>query len=284
MYNILLAIDNSDFSRKALEMSIEIAQNIGARINILFVIENKMLYHPLGAMVFNPVIDSFDMGETYSEIYETAREKLVEFGKKVFDQTTDECKRHGVEAVCYLREGILAEEIRELAFENDLVVMGRYGLSSQYSGTLLGSAVEEVCRIINRPLILMPEIKTSIKKVAIAYDNSEFSKKTFKLSQWMDSIWKEKLEFELFSVVDDKDDEAKMKEILAGHTIGKDNFSYRVLDCEDTTDMIINHITENEFDLLMMGAYGHSRIRELILGSTTSEVIRKIEKPVLLYR
>ncbi len=284
MYNILLAIDNSDFSRNALEMSIEIAQNIGAKINVLFVIENKMLYHPLGAMVFNPVIDSFDMGETYSDIYETAREKLRKFGKKVFEETNQVCQKKGVETVCYLREGILAEEIKELAFENDLVVMGRYGLSSKYSGTLLGSAVEEVCRIINRPLLLVPEKKTKIRKIAVAYDNSLFAQKTFKLGNWMDSIWKDELKFEMFSVVDDKKAEKEMQEILEGLTKEKENFTYKVLDSIEPASMILNHVQENDIDLLMMGAYGHSRIRELILGSTTSEVLRKIDKPVLLYR
>jgi nucleotide-binding universal stress UspA family protein len=33
-----------------------------------------------------------------------------------------------------------------------------------------------------------------------------------------------------------------------------------------------------------MGAYGHTRIRELILGSATSHVIRKATVPVLLVR
>jgi nucleotide-binding universal stress UspA family protein len=33
-----------------------------------------------------------------------------------------------------------------------------------------------------------------------------------------------------------------------------------------------------------MGAYGHSRIRTLIIGSTTTEVIRSCLIPVLLFR
>lgn len=40
----------------------------------------------------------------------------------------------------------------------------------------------------------------------------------------------------------------------------------------------------NKADLLVMGAYGHSRIRELIIGSTTTEMIRRTKQPVLLFR
>jgi nucleotide-binding universal stress UspA family protein len=36
--------------------------------------------------------------------------------------------------------------------------------------------------------------------------------------------------------------------------------------------------------LLVMGAYGHSRIRQLIVGSTTTMLLRLSEVPVLILR
>jgi nucleotide-binding universal stress UspA family protein len=41
---------------------------------------------------------------------------------------------------------------------------------------------------------------------------------------------------------------------------------------------------ENQIDLLIMGAYGHSRIRQLLIGSTTTAMLRKSEIPILLLR
>ena len=43
-------------------------------------------------------------------------------------------------------------------------------------------------------------------------------------------------------------------------------------------------ITAEGFDLLVMGAYGHSRLRNLIIGWTTTAMIRACKVPVLLYR
>ena len=37
-------------------------------------------------------------------------------------------------------------------------------------------------------------------------------------------------------------------------------------------------------DLIIMGAFGHSRMRELFVGSTTDGILRSAEIPVLLYR
>jgi nucleotide-binding universal stress UspA family protein len=43
-------------------------------------------------------------------------------------------------------------------------------------------------------------------------------------------------------------------------------------------------VTSEGFDLLVMGAYGHSRIRSLVIGSTTTAMIQAAGIPVLLYR
>jgi nucleotide-binding universal stress UspA family protein len=50
-------------------------------------------------------------------------------------------------------------------------------------------------------------------------------------------------------------------------------------------DKVIAEAVERDgIDLLVMGAYGHSRIRSMIIGSTTSEMIRACKIPVLLFR
>ena len=49
-------------------------------------------------------------------------------------------------------------------------------------------------------------------------------------------------------------------------------------------DQIASYVAGNGIDLLMMGAYGHSRIRYLIIGSTTTEMIRSCTIPVMLFR
>ena len=43
-------------------------------------------------------------------------------------------------------------------------------------------------------------------------------------------------------------------------------------------------VSEEASDLLVMGAYGHSRIRSLIIGSTTTAMIQSVKILVLLYR
>ena len=47
----------------------------------------------------------------------------------------------------------------------------------------------------------------------------------------------------------------------------------------------LGEIVEREgVGMVVMGAYGHSRIRSLIIGSTTTEMVRSCKVPVVLMR
>jgi nucleotide-binding universal stress UspA family protein len=49
-------------------------------------------------------------------------------------------------------------------------------------------------------------------------------------------------------------------------------------------EVIASYVEAKDIDLAVMGAYGHSRIRQLIIGSTTTSVIRSCRIPLLLFR
>jgi nucleotide-binding universal stress UspA family protein len=53
---------------------------------------------------------------------------------------------------------------------------------------------------------------------------------------------------------------------------------------DDVADsaLLLNHASDMGADLLVMGAYGHSRLREFILGGVTRSLLREMTVPVLL--
>ncbi len=50
----------------------------------------------------------------------------------------------------------------------------------------------------------------------------------------------------------------------------------------DVGDALLSAVTDSDIDLLVMGAYGHSRVREWVLGGTTREILRTMTVPVLM--
>ena len=48
------------------------------------------------------------------------------------------------------------------------------------------------------------------------------------------------------------------------------------------SDVLARHVRDRDADLLVMGAYGHSRFREAILGGATRNMLEQAEVPVLM--
>jgi nucleotide-binding universal stress UspA family protein len=47
-------------------------------------------------------------------------------------------------------------------------------------------------------------------------------------------------------------------------------------------ETILSGVEDSGADLLVMGAYGHSRIREIVLGGVTETILKKMTLPVLM--
>jgi nucleotide-binding universal stress UspA family protein len=50
----------------------------------------------------------------------------------------------------------------------------------------------------------------------------------------------------------------------------------------DVTDTILSHAADTDADFLVMGGYGHSRLREFVLGGVTRGILRTMTAPVLM--
>ena len=50
----------------------------------------------------------------------------------------------------------------------------------------------------------------------------------------------------------------------------------------DVASMLISHVADEGVDFIVMGGYGHSRLREFVLGGVTSSVLRSMTVPVLM--
>lgn len=71
---------------------------------------------------------------------------------------------------------------------------------------------------------------------------------------------------------------------LSRHGIAIEILHQRSDDDFQTGLSLLSHIEESGADLLVMGAYGHSRLRQLLLGGVTSNILRYMKVPVLMSR
>jgi len=50
----------------------------------------------------------------------------------------------------------------------------------------------------------------------------------------------------------------------------------------DVGDALLSHAADSGADLMVMGGYGHSRLREFVLGGATRSIFESMTVPVLM--
>jgi nucleotide-binding universal stress UspA family protein len=147
-------------------------------------------------------------------------------------------------------------------------------------GGLLGSVAQSVIRNSGKPVMITPEKFVEIESMGIAYDGSPSAIKALELSLKIS----QQAAWPLTAIIITEDSEKAAKLNLQV----EETAELHETDCEviiqpgKEGDEIINFINEGAVELFVMGAYGHKRWREFLLGSTTTHVINKSSIPVLL--
>ncbi len=275
---ILVPVDGSVNGFNALEYGIYIARQLGASLIGVYVLDVNLIQGPM----FTDISGSVGM-PPYDGFFEAVETSLNEKADFILKDFASRCRRAGVSFETKKPIGKISQVIIEEGQNADLIVMARKGEHFHLKeGGLLGSVAEAVVRNSGKPVIVTPEYFMEIESMAIAYDGSEPAKKALKFSV----DFSENTAWPLTAIIitsDSKKAVALVDEI-------EDSLEDRSTDCAivtlqgKETEEIINYIKEGAVELMVMGAFGHNRLRSLIMGSTTSYVIQKSTIPVLLTR
>jgi nucleotide-binding universal stress UspA family protein len=276
--NILVAIDGSEHSRSATEHALWIAVRVNASVTALHVIdivsiEGSFLHDISGSLGFEPYLD----------FSSKMREVLEERGRTMLTEFSDRAAEANVRCETLMDVGVVANEICERARTADIVVIGHRGVNEKFSTGLLGGTAESVTRKCPKPLLVCPtQWKGEIQKPLLAYDGSQRSASA--MQEAADFCVSLKLPLSVAHVTRDEATDARVldeaKRYLAPYAI---QASFASL-TGHTPERIVAEIRGEGYDLLFIGAYGHSRIVEMVLGSTTEYVLRNAPCPVFLNR
>ena len=204
-------------------------------------------------------------------------------GRLVLDLARDRLTNGGLTNVeIHLRNGDFVETVTEFQDNSDLIIIGKRGEAADFAKLHLGSNLERLIRSTNRPVLVAARSFKPIKKVLIAFDGGRSS---YGAIDYIASS-KSYLELECHVVVVGQDGSRGHKQsIHAENLLKKAGINYTVFFERGEPEKVISeHVEKHDVDLLVMGAYGHSRIRNLMIGSTTTQMIRSCLVPVLLFR
>lgn len=180
------------------------------------------------------------------------------------------------------RHGELVDTLIEFEYDIRLLVMGRQGEQGDSLGEHIGNHLENVVRTLHRPILVIPSDYSEPQRILIAFDGSATTRKA--VDMVAASPLFRGLPCHVVMVGEDRADSRESLDWARIHleTAGFD-VTAEILPGE-VEAVLCAYRTEHAIDLIVMGAYGHSRIREFLVGSTTTKLIRQSRVPLLLLR
>ena len=218
-----------------------------------------------------------------AELDEKRSRVALEQGRLMLDAARARALADGVpNPTSRQRHGELVDTLIELESDIRLLVMGRQGEHGDSAGEHIGSHLENVVRTLHRPILVIPSDYTAPQRILIAFDGSATTCKAVEMVAASPLF--RGLSCHLVMVGADKAD-AREQLDWARTTLERAGFQVIAgIRSGHVEEVLCAYRTEHAIDLIVMGAYGHSRIREFLVGSTTTKLIRQSRVPLLLLR
>lgn len=207
----------------------------------------------------------------------------LEHGKHLLEDAAKRAQEKGASEIAKLqRHGNLLETLQELQEQTRLLVMGRLGQGHEIAAHTIGSHLESVVRALHRPiLIAVPEFAAPTSFM-IAYDGSATAQKA------LDMVAASPLlkEFPCHLVMVDGESDERRQQLEDAKKILEDaGFAVTAATIKgEVADALIGYQQEHSLELIVMGAYGHSRVRQFFVGSNTTRMVSMSDVPLLLLR
>ena len=281
---VLACLDHSTFSPSICEYASWASKRLGAELEFLHVLDR----HPETAQKLDATgnIGLGSQEDLLNELVELDEKRgaiAMERGRLLLEAAALRADENGIAGPrVRQRHGELVETLGELEGETRLFVLGKRGEAGDKSPQHLGSNLERVIRALHRPILVVPSLFSEPKRIMLAFDGSMTTRKGVEMISGSPLF--KGLDFHLVTVGHESPaahthlDWAREKLTANGivaekHLIGG-----------EAETALLEHAHRHNIDLLVMGAYGHSRIRHLLVGSTTTSVIRTSSLPILLLR
>ncbi len=215
---------------------------------------------------------------------EAARAKIAQKrGQAILEDATTHLNEAGVSKVVADQwHGKLSDEIAKYEADADLVVIGKRGNNADFEKGHLGSNLERVARSCQHPVLVASRAFDKMDNFVLAFDGGASAKKAVQYVA-TEALLKGMHCYLLYVGSGNSKVEAALTE--AETTLKEAGYEVTIEQRDGDPEKVIGDVVaQDHIDLLVMGAYGHSSIRRLIVGSTTSAMIRTVKIPVLLFR
>lgn len=269
---ILVHIDRSDASHARVLTAVNLARLFHGKL--------------AGVYAIRPIIPLAASGELPAAFL-VEQERLAEEDADIAKRRyLDHVTRSGLQSDWYSVRGDAVAEVRRIARYMDLSVVGQIDPGRPEPEIVIRP--EEIALGSGRPVLVIPYIGTPVEvgsRIVVAWDGGRESARAvadaLPLLRQARSVWVVSIDVkdralregssaakDLCLFLGDHGITAEPQELQAGTLSG--------------SDALLSRLSDLGADLLVMGCYGHSRLREFVLGGMTRGILQHMTVPVLL--
>ncbi len=283
--HVMAAIDGSSFSENVCDYAAWASLALGAPLEFVHVVDNHSDVPDEANLSGNLRFGARErLMKELSDLDEKRAKINREQGKLMLEAARERAIADGVsDPNTRQRNGTLVETLVELEKDVRLLVVGKRGEQADQATGHLGSNLERVVREMHRPILMVPSAKFKTpQSVMMAFDGSKTARKGVEMLA-KSPLFDNAVCHVVIIGADTAENRSQLEWALstlrdAGHDA---EGAIRAGDVEATLHA---YEQENAIEMMVMGAYGHSRIRHLLIGSTTTEMLRNSHIPVLILR
>jgi nucleotide-binding universal stress UspA family protein len=283
MQNVLACIDASSYANSVCDLAAWAAKRLEMPVELLHVVQRKDAVAARGDLSGTIGLGAkTDLMEELVRLEETDARLQVERGRALLKAGEARLKKSGVADVRVLhRHGGIVETILEQERNARVVVIGKRGASHEFATDHIGSKIERVVRASSKPVLIAGRVVEEPRRIVFAYDAAPAAGRA--LERLVNSALFTGLPVHL--VMADSDNDAHRRALdLAAEDLRVGHEVTSTLQRGKPEQIIADIVAQTPGSMLVMGAYGHSPLRTLIVGSTTTAMIRTVHVPVLLVR
>jgi len=271
--NILVHIDHSTACNHRVNAAIDLARRYNARLSAVFVVPDYFIPSYVEAQISADVI---------TQINDQEKERATEAMNRVKKQMQDA----EISVDTYIEVGNLIGILSDYARYTDLLILGQSQLDDPEN--VSESLADHLVLEGGVPCLVIPYTgarPTLGKRILVAWNESRESARALKDALPMlaqaDSVTilliKATSHYEEHTATQKK----VILSYLANHGI-KAEVSTCIDNHLDAGDTMLAEAIDNDKDLIVMGAYGHSRLREIVLGGATRHLLKQMTVPIFI--
>jgi nucleotide-binding universal stress UspA family protein len=272
---------------KDIVVNLSVAEGGGFAGDFAVSVASALEAHLTGiAFIYDPVVPVAATGYIPPEVIETQQRDSQAAAKAAIDRFTAAAERAGIAAEPTMLPASFAgagDQFGLIARRFDLAIVGQ---AEPEKGAVEELIAESALFESGRPIIMVPYIQKAplkLDRVMVCWDGSRAA--TRAIADAM-PLLERAGQVELVIIADEpgKQDEiagADMGEHLARHGLNVDVKRMSRGDI-DVAEALLSHAADANTDFIVMGGYGHSRLREFVLGGVTRSILRSLTVPVLM--